>query len=259
MFPRLAAFPNIGESPTRRRIRISPVLALGKKALTEDEGRVGSVTASALDSHAWDDLQVVVRSFRQAIKRGERPAIEAYAPEGIPDRKALLLELVHEELEVRITAGEPLSLVQYLDRFPELSSDPAALLAGRRSAPRPTGAGGFLTKMRGTPEAPAKAESTAKPPVQISRHDLQNVIGQGACGVVYRAWDTVLTRPGRPQVRPRAGDRETPEAIERFVREARSTAALRHPHIVPIYDAGQFDGQSYWSAPSLKARIWPTR
>ena len=57
----------------------------------------GAIPLRRLESHAWDDLQVVVRSFRQAIKRGERPAIEAYAPEGIPDRKALLLELVHEE------------------------------------------------------------------------------------------------------------------------------------------------------------------
>ena len=33
--------------------------------------------------------------------------------------------------------------------------------------------------------------------------------------------------------------------VERFLREARSTATLRHPHIVPVFDAGQFEGAPY--------------
>ena len=63
-------------------------------------------SAPELDSLAWREVQERVRTFRQALLRGERPAIEVYAPEGSTHRKAVLLELVHEEMEVRIKAGE---------------------------------------------------------------------------------------------------------------------------------------------------------
>ena len=45
--------------------------------------------------------------------------------------------------------------------------------------------------------------------------------------------------------RPRAGTLQAPEAIERFLREARNAAGLRHPHIVPVFDSGEVDGEPY--------------
>ena len=129
MSPQSAACASQGETGQEAN---PPLAGFGSRcpvAFPENAGGSGSHTASELESHTWDDLQAVVRSFRQAINRGERPAIEAYAPEGIPDRKAVLLELVHEELEIRIKAGEPLSLASYFVRFPELWADPAAVSA----------------------------------------------------------------------------------------------------------------------------------
>ncbi len=101
MFPKLAACANQAENGREANPHLGGSRHLCEDALPENEGRVGSDPLRRIESHAWDDLQVVVRSFRQAIKRGERPAIEVYAPEGIPDRKALLLELVHEETRGR--------------------------------------------------------------------------------------------------------------------------------------------------------------
>src|SRR5207245_392541 len=44
---------------------------------------------------------------------------------------------------------------------------------------------------------------------------------------------------------PRAGNLSTQEDQERFLREARSAAQLRHPNIVPLYEVGQAEGMPY--------------
>ena len=79
------------------------------------------------------------------------------------------------------------------------------------------------------------------------------MIGRGAFGVVYRAWDTTLNRAVAFK-RPRAGALEAPEAVERFLREARSAAGLRHPHIVPVFDSGQVDGEPYLVSALVEGR-----
>jgi serine/threonine-protein kinase len=62
-------------------------------------------------------------------------------------------------------------------------------------------------------------------------------LASGGMGTVYRASHTLLERPAAIKVlRPELS--ETPEAIERFLAEARTTAAIRHPGIVEVYDYG---------------------
>ncbi len=196
--------------------------------------------APELDHPAWQRVQERVRSFRQALRRGERPEIEMYAPAGSVDRKVVLFELLHEEMEVRIKAGEPFRLESYLARFPDLASDPNAvseLLAAESE---------LVGRASGQPETKLDIRETADraAPSSIGRYELRDVIGQGAFGLVYRAWDTTLNRAVALK-RPRAGALEGPGAVDRFLREARSAGVLRHPHIVAVYDAGQIDGQPY--------------
>jgi WD40 repeat protein len=58
---------------------------------------------------------------------------------------------------------------------------------------------------------------------------------------VYRAWDAHLEREVALKV-PQAAVLASPKRIERFLREAKAAAGLRHPSIVPVYDAGE-DGE----------------
>jgi WD40 repeat protein/tRNA A-37 threonylcarbamoyl transferase component Bud32 len=80
----------------------------------------------------------------------------------------------------------------------------------------------------------------------IGRFEVRSELGSGAFGTVYRAYDPQLDREVALKV-PRAGTLDSPERVERFLREAKAAAQLRHPHIVPIYDAGQ-DGSQYYIA-----------
>jgi tetratricopeptide (TPR) repeat protein/predicted Ser/Thr protein kinase len=67
-----------------------------------------------------------------------------------------------------------------------------------------------------------------------SRYVLEQELGRGGMGVVYRARDTRLGRTVAIKIlNPR---QHTPDAIRRFEREARAAAALSHPGIVNIYD-----------------------
>jgi tetratricopeptide (TPR) repeat protein len=209
-------------------------------------------TASLLGSVDWEGIQYNVRAFRQALDRGERPALEAYVSRENANRRAALIELIHEEMEVRISAGESFRLEAYLERFGDLQSEHAALrelfVAERDLRRRMMGAS--RANLTGNVE---HAECAAPPPVRIGRYELGEVIGRGAFGVVHRAWDTTLNRAVALK-RPRAGVLEAPGAVERFVREAQSAAALRHPHIVPVFDSGQSGGEPYLVSALVEGR-----
>jgi WD40 repeat protein len=81
-------------------------------------------------------------------------------------------------------------------------------------------------------------------PHSVGRFEVLVEIGAGAFGTVYKARDPQLDRVVALKV-PRAGQAPDGEHLERFLREARSAAQLRHPAIVPIHEVGQHDGTPY--------------
>ncbi len=106
--------------------------------------------------------------------------------------------------------------------------------------------------------SPPPAAPTATPPpadgrTQVSngRYELVEQIGAGGMGVVYRARDTQL---GREVALKRLPEnlRQHPTAVKFFEREARSAAALNHPNIVTVYDAGQENGQYFMTMELLE-------
>ena len=86
-----------------------------------------------------------------------------------------------------------------------------------------------------------------RPPEQIGRFRLRGLLGSGTSGSVYRAHDPRLARDVALKV-AHPGTLQGPRDIARFLREARAAGNLRHPNIVPIYDAGQADGLHYLAA-----------
>ncbi len=68
------------------------------------------------------------------------------------------------------------------------------------------------------------------------RYQIINELGRGGMGVVYKAKDTML---GRIVAVKRLLSRDNKMAIDRFMGEAKSIAALNHPNIIQIYDIGR--------------------
>ena len=78
----------------------------------------------------------------------------------------------------------------------------------------------------------------------IAGYRIEERIGRGGMGVVYRAEHLNLRR--RAAIKIIAPDLAESDGFrERFTREARIAAALQHPNIVTVYDAGEVDGLLY--------------
>src|SRR5215471_17885133 len=67
-------------------------------------------------------------------------------------------------------------------------------------------------------------------------------LGRGAMGVTYRAIDKALDRPVALKIINADGRAHSAEARERFMREARAAAALRHPNVATVYQFGVREG-----------------
>jgi serine/threonine protein kinase len=81
--------------------------------------------ARRLPSAVWAPLERTLERFEDAWRQGQRPDLDAYLAEaaGPAERRALLVELVHEDLEYRFQAGEAIRVEAYLQRYPELAQD----------------------------------------------------------------------------------------------------------------------------------------
>ena len=82
---------------------------------------------------------------------------------------------------------------------------------------------------------------TPELPKRIDRYEIEKRLGRGGMGVVYLAADPALGR--RVAIKMLTEDNE--ELRERFAREARSAAALKHNNIVTIYDVGEGQGRPF--------------
>ena len=69
---------------------------------------------------------------------------------------------------------------------------------------------------------------------QLGDYEIIELIGQGGMGHVFRAWDTRLNREVALKVTSQDVGRN-PQVAKRFLREARSAAAVKHDHVVTIY------------------------
>jgi serine/threonine-protein kinase len=89
----------------------------------------------------------------------------------------------------------------------------------------------------------AGIQLTEEPPGKFGRYTLIRELGRGGGGRVYLARDPELGR----EIAIKILDRGVAAQPERFRREMGILAALRHPNIVTIFDAGTEDGRPYYA------------
>jgi len=95
--------------------------------------------------------------------------------------------------------------------------------------------------------------SGTPPQRKLDKFELHELIGEGAMGVVWKAYDDVLRRwVALKLLNPSFG--RTRDLRDRFQREARAAAALQHPHIVTVFDLGEADGQLYIAMELIEGR-----
>ncbi len=93
----------------------------------------------------------------------------------------------------------------------------------------------------------------------LGRYRLIEKLGQGGMGIVWKALDTQLDREVAIKLLP-AATRDDLVMRRRLLREARSAAAIQHPHICNIFEVGEFEGHDFIAmelveGPTLEARL----
>ena len=99
------------------------------------------------------------------------------------------------------------------------------------------------------PHSPFGSPSSTPPSAELPRipgYEVLEVVGRGGMGVVYRARHVRLDRPVALKMLL-TGAHASRESRERFLREARIGAGLRHPNFVQVHDMGDQDGLPYFT------------
>jgi hypothetical protein len=159
------------------------------------------------------------------------------------------LRLILTEFDARRGLGEQPDPQEWLRRFPQFEESLRWQLADRRASA--DASGGATCQVRTLRLAPGLQPAAVPQPVpDLGHHEVLGQVGQGGMGTVYKAFDPLLRRVVALKVM-RAGLLAEPDEVERFYREARAAARLRHPHIVPILAMGRHEGRHCFTMPLL--------
>jgi WD40 repeat protein len=232
------------------------------------------------DVLSWIDT--IADRFEAAWQQGPPPKIADFlGAEAGERRSALLEELVKIDLAYHWQAGDRRDLADYRADFPDLfgpdGTPPDGLAQHARqlrgcwrgeARPEATcvapaagdGTGSFAFRCPQCGHAPDARQAVCpncgsfqvdpgpgalfRPedlPRPLGKFQLLALLGCGSFGAVYRARDTELGRVVAVKV-PRAGRFSSAEEQERFLREARSAAGLRHPGVVAVHEIAHAGG-----------------
>lgn len=181
--------------------------------------------ASVNESHCsiseQQQIEVFAEKFEQEWVKGERGDLARFvriSPPGL--RVPLFRELLLVELVYRRRLGETPTLEEYARQFPHHAAIVADVFEPERLDRKEQG-------------------------LIAERYQIEEPIGKGAFGVVYRATDLELGRTVALKLR-RDVDNAARNRSQQWIEEARMAARLEHPAIVSVFDAGtQSDGTSY--------------
>ncbi len=211
-----------------------------------------------LESLPLDQLERVDAAcdlFTASWKLGERPRLEdaiQEAPESL--RPLIAAELLRTEIELRVATGNLPKASEYASRFPEWSDELEQLvddLAGEaygEMASTVEFATETAEEMRSSPQVISGSDRT-KSVADLDeltanalkhRFAICETLGRGGMGIVVKARDTKLDREVALKVLVPELARDV-SARQRFLREARAAAAVRHENVVTVYSADEIN------------------
>ncbi len=211
-----------------------------------------------MKSGSLEDNPDLPRQIREAWAAGRADAALAAIVDELREEDSLLAEALAADAEERWERGRSATLESYLTLVPDLRRRPEACrslllceLAWREDRDDPAVAErlkarlpdlgdeidvvvGFFRSF-GSSASPEAAHTERCVGERLGRYELRESLGRGSFGQVWRAWDTALERYIALKLLPMPGDGSADAVLD----EARAAAALDHPNIVRVHDAGR--------------------
>jgi serine/threonine-protein kinase len=153
------------------------------------------------------------------------------------DKDARLADLLEWALAEARRGGHP-NLEKLTTDAPELVAEFRELFAAAMMADE-------FGSLSGAAMADARPAAARRRPAEFADFELQEELGRGGMGVVYRARQKSLGRTVALKMVLR-GETAGKADLARFRGEAESAARLRHPHIVPVFEVGEHDGAPFF-------------
>jgi tetratricopeptide (TPR) repeat protein len=243
------------------------------------------------DAHATKPSDSAADRLRALWRKGDAPDLDTFLTQFDGLGPGELTSVVRVDQAARWEAGSPVRAEEYLKRFPTIAGHADAaldlifneyLLGERRGQTPDTET--FVRRFPAHAETlrlqidlhramttqptkdfadepsakPAPADNFESPPDRLGRYRILSLLGRAGMGSVYAAHDEELGRDVAlkiPSIPP--GDSSS---RQRFRREARIAASLKHPHLCPVYDVGEIGNVLYMTMPvvegeSLAARL----
>jgi WD40 repeat protein/serine/threonine protein kinase len=229
-----------------------------------------SLLVPDLSSAQWATWQPLREQFEAAWRRGERPDLDQFLPPSAPLWQ--IVDLGAIDLEMRLKAGEPARVEQYLERYPKLGDNgdalaelatveyeqrrrreevatedyvkrfPALSISGTWP-PKPIST---AVPSQGRPQD-VRATTAADWPQSFDHYEVEGAINRGGMGVILRCRDTILNRPIAVKTL-RQEHLGSAEFRRRLQKEAQITSQLQHPGIPPVHEVGKLpDGRPYFA------------
>jgi WD40 repeat protein len=151
------------------------------------------------------------------------------------ERSARLLEVLARYVTA-LDRGEDIDAETLIAAHPDLGSEIRAFIDNEA----------FIRRFRESATAGLVPRPARELPAAFGPYRLDEVLGRGGMGIVYKAFDPRLGRFVALKL-ILEGHAATPTAYERFRREPRVVARLDHPNIVPVLDVGEVEGLQYFT------------
>ncbi len=197
------------------------------------------------------DANVVQDLMSGALDEGMRGNVLGHL-DTCEDCRELIGVTAQVALQAVVTETQPYASKLVAPRT-DLALDATAALADGLSATLDSGDHGGTMRPPSRLIPPRTRPATEGGP--FGRYVLDEKLGSGAMGVVWRAHDPKLGR----LVALKLLRRYDPQLMDRLVREAQSMAQVSHPNVVGVYDVGASDGASFIAMELVKGqslRAW---